>query len=142
MKSTSSQLVEVASWRVAAEVMRRYPGLLLLIGTHPGGGRLLSLYERPIPATACTSTGTGAAAYACTVARWSDGRRSTSKGFNLASKEADMNLNGAHGSPAESGGCGRRSGTAADANPELARRGDTPVLDGTGPARAVGPLGH
>jgi hypothetical protein len=38
MTRLSPQLVEVASWRVAAELVRRYPGLTV-IETHPGGGQ-------------------------------------------------------------------------------------------------------
>lgn len=35
----SRQLVEMASWRLATEVVRRYPSTLRIVETHPGGGQ-------------------------------------------------------------------------------------------------------
>lgn len=44
-------LLEIGSWRVAAEVIRRYPGRLQLIETHPGGGQYdcLTIVDRADP---------------------------------------------------------------------------------------------
>ena len=46
-----SQLIEIASWRVVAELVRRYPGQFVIIQTHPGDGQYncLSVYERADP---------------------------------------------------------------------------------------------
>jgi hypothetical protein len=47
----SAQLREIASWRITAELVRRYPGRFTVIETHPGGGQYdcLSFYERARP---------------------------------------------------------------------------------------------
>jgi hypothetical protein len=44
-------LREIASWRFAAELARRYPGRFTIIETHPGGGLYdcLSIYARTDP---------------------------------------------------------------------------------------------
>ncbi|GAB4520299.1 MAG: hypothetical protein Kow0047_31520 [Anaerolineae bacterium] len=44
----NAQLIEIASWRIVAELYRRYPGKFHVIETHPGGGQYdcLSLYDR------------------------------------------------------------------------------------------------
>ena len=41
------QLIEAASWRVACELIRRYPDRLIVIETHPADGQYdcLSIYE-------------------------------------------------------------------------------------------------
>ncbi|MFA5786146.1 MAG: hypothetical protein WDA71_04040 [Actinomycetota bacterium] len=44
------QLVEIMSWRLATELMRRYPRRLKLIETHPGGGQYDCLALLPVPA--------------------------------------------------------------------------------------------
>jgi hypothetical protein len=43
----SHQLREIASWRIATEVVRQFPGTLRLYETHPGGGQYdcLSLHD-------------------------------------------------------------------------------------------------
>jgi hypothetical protein len=43
----SSQLIEIASWRIVSELHRRYPERFKVIETHPGGGQYdcLSLYD-------------------------------------------------------------------------------------------------
>jgi hypothetical protein len=35
----SGQIIEAASWRLTAEIVRRYPGRFAVIETHPGGGQ-------------------------------------------------------------------------------------------------------
>ena len=35
----SRQMEEIASWRLASEMVRRYPNKLSIIETHPGGGQ-------------------------------------------------------------------------------------------------------
>ncbi len=42
------QLREIASWRFACELIRRYPNKFIIIETHPGGGTYdcLSLYTK------------------------------------------------------------------------------------------------
>lgn len=48
MNNPSAQLIEIASWRLACELMRRHASSLLLIETHPGGGQYdcLAFYDR------------------------------------------------------------------------------------------------
>ena len=43
----NAQLIEVASWRIVSELLRRYPGKFVMVETHPGGGQYdcLSLFH-------------------------------------------------------------------------------------------------
>jgi len=48
MSDISSQLKEIASWRIVSELVRRYPDKFTVIETHPGGGQYdcLALYMK------------------------------------------------------------------------------------------------
>ncbi len=47
MDSVNQQLVEIASWRIVSELIRRHPEKFTVIETHPGGVQYdcLTLYD-------------------------------------------------------------------------------------------------
>lgn len=68
MNESSRQLLEIASWRVIAEMVRRHPGICV-IETHPGGGQydclelLLPIDGRDIPGARITLNRLGSVHY-------------------------------------------------------------------------------
>ena len=50
MININAQLIEIASWRIVSELLRRYPGRFILIETHPGGGQYdcLAIYTKDL----------------------------------------------------------------------------------------------